>query len=34
MNKYKLNPNWVTGFVDAKGCFIIGFYKSKSSRIR
>ena len=28
--KYKLNPNWVTGFTDAEGCFMIYVCKSKS----
>jgi LAGLIDADG endonuclease len=28
--KYKLKPNWVTGFVDGEGCFYIGIYKSKT----
>lgn len=29
--KYNLDPNWVTGFVDAEGCFYIGIYKRKCS---
>lgn len=27
----KLNPNWVTGFIDAEGCFFVGIYKIKNS---
>lgn len=26
----KLNPNWVTGFVDAEGCFFVGVYEYKN----
>lgn len=29
----KLNPNWITGFVDAKGCFTIKSTKSKSHKV-
>lgn len=30
MNKdYKLKPNWITGLVDAEGCFYVRFAKSK-----
>jgi len=25
----KLNPNWVTGFIDGEGCFFVGVYKRK-----
>ncbi len=28
--KYKLNPNWVTGIIDAEGCFYVRFAKSKN----
>lgn len=31
-NKYILDPNWITGFVDAEGCFTIKFNKSKSCK--
>lgn len=27
---YKLDPNWITGFVDAEGCFHVGLEKSRS----
>jgi hypothetical protein len=27
-----LHPSWVTGFVDAEGCFTIKFCKSKSCK--
>jgi hypothetical protein len=32
MNKIndKLNPNWVTGFTDAEGCFFINISKDKN----
>jgi hypothetical protein len=34
MNKknYKLNSNWVTGFVDAEGCFYVRVSKSKKHK--
>lgn len=28
-----MNPNWVTGFTDAEGCFMINITKSKTNRI-
>jgi len=31
--KCKLNPNWITGFVDGEGCFYIWITKSKSHKI-
>jgi len=31
--KYKLNPNWVTGLVDAEGCFYVRLTKSKNHKI-
>jgi hypothetical protein len=32
-NTYKnLDPNWITGFTDAEGCFYINIYKSKNSK--
>ena len=31
---YRLNPNWVTGFVVGKGCFYIGISKSRSHIVR
>lgn len=30
--KFKLNPNWVTGFVDAEGCFYVQIDKRKNSK--
>ena len=34
MNKINenLDPNWITGFTDAEGCFYINIYKSKNSK--
>ena len=29
----KLNPNWVTGFTDAEGCFMINITKRKTKRM-
>lgn len=31
--KYKLNPNWVTGFVDTEGCFMINITKRETNRM-
>ena len=28
-NTQELNPSWVTGFVDAKGCFSLSFVKDQ-----
>lgn len=33
MNNNKLHPNWVTGFTDAEGCFMINITKSKTNRM-
>jgi hypothetical protein len=33
MNNNKLDPNWITGFTDAEGCFMINFTKSKTNRM-
>nr|AWL21282.1 LAGLIDADG endonuclease [Gamarada debralockiae] len=33
MKKYKLNPYWVTGFVDAEGCFSLNMTENKSYKI-
>ena len=30
--KCKLNSNWVTGFVDAEGCFYVRIYRSKKHK--
>lgn len=32
-NKCKLNPHWVTGLVDAEGCFYVRLAISKNHRI-
>jgi hypothetical protein len=29
----KLNPNWITGFVDAEGCFYIGLTRNKKCKM-
>ena len=29
----KLNPNWITGFVDGEGCFSIGIFKNLKFKI-
>jgi len=29
MNKYELNPNWITGFVDGEGCFTASISEDK-----
>lgn len=29
----KLNPNWITGFTDAEGCFYIRISQSKTHKI-
>ena len=34
MNRNKLNPNWVTGFVDGEGCFMVAISKYKTNNIR
>lgn len=31
--KNKLNPNWIIGFTDAEGCFMINITKFKSNKI-
>lgn len=31
--KYKLNPYWVTGLIDAEGCFYVRLAKSKNHKI-
>jgi hypothetical protein len=31
--KCKLNPNWVTGFTDAEGCFMINITKRKTNKM-
>jgi hypothetical protein len=31
-NNNKLNPNWVTGFVDAEGCFHVSIYRDKKKK--
>lgn len=30
----KLNPNWITGFVDGEGCFMVNIIESKNSKIK
>ena len=27
--KNKINPNWITGFVDAEGCFFVSLVENK-----
>ena len=34
MTNNKLDPNWVTGFTDAEGCFMIDFTKSKTNKMK
>jgi len=34
MTNNKLNPNWVTGFTDAEGCFMINITKRKTNKMR
>lgn len=29
----KLNPNWVTGFTDAEGCFMININKRETNKM-
>jgi hypothetical protein len=31
--RFKLNPYWVTGFVDAEGCFYVRLVRSKNHKI-
>ena len=31
-NKYKLNPYWITGLIDAEGCFYVRLVKSKNHK--
>lgn len=33
-NKFKLNPNFVTGLTDAEGCFSVGVYKNKKAKFK
>jgi len=33
MNKDKLNPNWITGFVDGEGCFTVSISEDKRSKL-
>lgn len=33
MNNNKLDPNWVTGFTDAEGCFMINFTKRETNKM-
>ena len=33
-NKFTLDPNWVTGFTDAEGSFIISIYKNKTNKTK
>ena len=33
MTNNKLDPNWVTGFTDAEGCFMINITKSKTNKM-
>lgn len=32
--KYKSNPYWITGLVDAEGCFYVILARSKNHKIR
>jgi len=32
MTNNKLDPNWVTDFIDAKGCFMINITKRKTNK--
>lgn len=32
-NDQILNPNWVTGFVDAEGCFMVNIRKNPKSKL-
>jgi LAGLIDADG endonuclease len=34
MNNNKLDPNWVTGFTDAEGCFMINITKRETNRMK
>jgi len=34
MKNNELNPNWVTGFVDAEGCFTVTIYENNKSKKR
>jgi len=31
--RYKLNPYWVTGFVDGEGCFYVRISKSNKHKV-
>jgi len=31
--KNKLNPNWVTGFVDGEGCFTVNITEDKRCKL-
>jgi hypothetical protein len=32
-NSVQLDPNWVTGFVDAEGCFSMGIRTNKEYKV-
>ncbi len=32
MQDIKLNPDWITGFVDAEGCFTVTFSKNSKHK--
>jgi hypothetical protein len=34
MKNNKLDPNWVTGFTDAEGCFMINFTKCEANKMK
>ena len=34
INKTKLNPNWIAGFVDGDGCFHVSIVKVKDMRLK
>ena len=33
ISQLNLEPQWVTGFIDAEGCFHVSFIKSKTSKL-
>lgn len=33
IEKEKITPWWVTGFIDAEGCFLISFYKHNDYKL-